>query len=307
MKNQITIFERLPFTIDWKGILTQNSNITSVDCDVHEILAEIKEETFKGKITLLRDLHRSGSPRYDTEKKSLPYIMFTGTFSQYSTSGFKSPSGLACLDLDHIPDIVFQDEWNKIISSPYTFAAFRSPSGVGIKALVQLENNTDKLSHKEYVDALKDYFDSPYWDGSSNQLIRGCFMTSDPDLYLNDDAHVWNQRKQSSPQMFSSTVQPGTYIPKNKAEEAKAMKVMEGGWSKWAPMTPGYRHDSSFIRAREMAEFGLSEEYAQEYMMGFVDDTFTEYEASKQVREAYQKTREKGKFGSKTFHYKPQK
>lgn len=302
--NQITIFERLPFTIDWKGILAHNTNITSFDCDVHEILSVIKKETFKGKITLIRDLHTIGSPRYDIEKKSLPYIMFTGSFSRYSTSGFKSPSGLACLDFDHLPDIVFTTEWNRIVSDPYVFAAFRSPSGHGIKALVKLENDTDKTSHKEYVDALKDHFSSPYWDDSSNQLIRGCFMSSDPDLYLNDAAQVWNQRKSTVLQMFSSTVHPGTYIPKNKSEEAKAMKVMEGGWSKWAPMTTGHRHDSAFLRAREMAEHGISEEYALDYISGFVDDTFTDYEASKQVREAYQKTRDKGRFGTKKFTYK---
>lgn len=301
---QITVFERLPFTIDWKGILTHSPNITSIDCDVHEILEIIKKETFKGKITLIRELLKLGSPRYDTEKKSLPYIMFTGTFSQYSTSGFKSPSGLACLDFDHILDTDLPTVWQQILSDPYTFAAFKSPSGSGIKALVKLESDTDKLSHKEYVDALKDHYASPFWDDSSNQLIRGCFMSSDPDLYLNDDSKVWTQRKQSNPQMFSSTVASGTYIPKNKVEEAKAMNVMEGGWAKWAPMTPGHRHDSSFLRAREMAEHGISEEYALDYISGFVDDTFTDQEATKQVREAYQKTIEKGRFGTKKFTYK---
>lgn len=50
-----------------------------------------------------------------------------------------------------------------------------------------------------------------------------------------------------------------------------------------------------------MAEQSLSQD---EIAVMVVDDTFSEYECNKCVREAYEKTREKGKGGTKKFKYK---
>lgn len=300
----VSFFNKLPFTTDWQGKIKKDPNVVHVDWNVHNILGAIKNGIFDDKISQLRKLYTTDKPKYDNLKKQLPFVMFTGIFTEYSTSGLVATSGLACLDFDKIPASEYSDVWNQVIFDPYTFAAFRSPSGNGIKALVKLDNDTDKTSHKEYVEALKDHFNSPYWDPTCNQLVRGCFISSDPDCYVNDNALIWTKRPFAIIPMFNPSPTSTTWIPLTTAEEQKALNTMEGGWKKWAPMTPGSRHNSSFLRAREMAEHGISQDYTHEYMSQFVDDTFSEYECNKCVREAYEKTKEKGKVGTKKFKYK---
>lgn len=38
------------------------------------------------------------------------------------------------------------------------------PSGRGYKVIVRVANNIDNTSHNEYLDALKEYYSSPFWD-----------------------------------------------------------------------------------------------------------------------------------------------
>ena len=81
------------------------------------------------------------------------------------------------------------------------------------------------------------------------------------------------------------------------SEVEKYIRFLEGGWKKY-PMIPGYRNDSCFFRARELAEWGISKDDATIYMKQFLATDFVEYEMKRQIDRAYTKTEEKGKIGS---------
>ena len=71
------------------------------------------------------------------------------------------------------------------------------------------------------------------------------------------------------------------------------------GWSKSFPMTTGNRHHSCYCRGRELAEWGVSEDDALNYLLGFADTDFTKDEITRQVKDAYKNTTSAGKVGSK--------
>ncbi len=119
-------------------------------------------------------------------KKQLSLICFAGLFSYRSTDCLEVPSGLLCLDLDKIPDDQFPTERSRIQSLPYVYSVFRSPSGQGLKLLVRVP--TADIAHGHITAALKQAINSPYLDQGAMDISRGCYVTYDPELFINPKA-----------------------------------------------------------------------------------------------------------------------
>lgn len=295
----ITVFSHLPEP-------RQNGNsyyvyhYPPIDEEVHTILEVIKQEKFKAQIDEIRLLYNQGNNEYKVKKKELPIIMFNGRFSKFAKEGFISPSGLFILDFDHIPDNELIMVWNSLVGNEYVFSSWLSPSGHGYKALVKLENNIDDTTHKEYYASLSTspLFPIQYIDKTGSDISRCCFFSSDPDLYLNDKSKVWTQRI-AAPSYTSSAPTQNLDLDIDDDEVETIITYLEGGWSSSFPMTPGNRHNSSFLRARELAEWGISEKNALTYMLRFEDSDFKEDEITRQVKNAYKKTEDAGKIGAK--------
>ena len=82
------------------------------------------------------------------------------------------------LDYDKLDNI--QDVKSKIISNPYTYAAFVSPSGKGLKVLVKCDN--DLSTHTYAFNALRSYYDNLVGcdsDKSVKDVLRLCFVSYD--------------------------------------------------------------------------------------------------------------------------------
>jgi len=111
-------------------------------------------------------------------KKKLPVILWAGEFDSRRDESIRLHSGLIVLDFDHI-DV----EGSKDILStdPYVFACWISPSGEGLKALVNVSNPS---LHRDHFRALQAYFDTEYGlevDPSGINESRGCFDSYDPE------------------------------------------------------------------------------------------------------------------------------
>lgn len=290
-QHEITVFAHLPEKV---GHYPPN------DLEVHEILKVIREEGCRKQIDELRFLYDQDKNQYDKKKKDLPIIMFNGKFTKFSKDGLVSPSGLIVLDFDDIPSPEMHEVWDELISNKYVFSAFKSPSGYGYKALVKLDNNTDDNSHKEYFKALSSspLFPTQYLDKSGSDISRCCFFSSDARLYLNENSKVWTQRTP----IITVPTMPNPFLPPqcmDDDETARIINYLEGGWSKSFPMTTGNRHHSCYCRGRELAEWGISEDDALNYLLGFADTDFTKDEITRQVKDAYKNTTSAGKVGSK--------
>jgi len=137
-------------------------------------------------------LEKGDKGMYDKVKKKLPGITFAGTFKGRRKSDYLDTySKLVILDLDHIegdPQILKKTA----AGDSNTLAAFVSPSNDGIKILVKV--NSDKEHHKVALDQVADHYerllDTPV-DRSGKDLARLCFLSFDPDIYVNYDSQVF--------------------------------------------------------------------------------------------------------------------
>ena len=302
MKTIVTTFSRLPYEKRINPV-TKEEYIVRLDIKpVHEdldvVLDTIREERLKGVIEQMRSFYDTNYEKYDVLKHNLAVCLFTGIFNDFNNAGFVFPSDRLIVDFDKIPLAELSEVRSMIENDPYTHFCFLSPSGRGFKVGVKVKDNISNEIHNTYLDALKSYYNSPYWDDNCKGISRACFLSSDKNLYLNPDSKEWTIRK-SQPVSFIPTISiPSSPVLIPDSETGKIIRYLEGGWIKF-PMTPGNRHDSTFKRAREMAEWGIPEDIAQDYLSQYIATDFPKSELQRQIDNAYQWVRKRGSIGLK--------
>lgn len=299
---KVTIFKGLPFKQECINPVTGIKYYKIMEYppfheDISMVFDIIGQEKLKPQIDLMRTFYDTDKLKYDEQKHKLPICLFTGRFSNFSNSGLLESSNLVVIDFDKIPFQDMSTQRDIITKDPYTFAAFVSPSGKGYKVIVKVENNPDNTTHSEYLNALKVYYNSPYWDNNCMGISRACFLSSDPSIYINWNSLIWTKKiSLSSPSTVPSYIPVRVYAPTS--EYKKLINFLDGGFDKY-PMTPGNRHNSSFRRAREIAEWGIPRGTAFRYLSQFLTPDFGKEELLKQVMNAYEWVEKRGTFGSK--------
>ena len=166
------------------------SNVRIVE--VQKVLEEIKTERWKKQIDEVRHHISNGdTKKADIIKLRLPAFTISATFKESrKKENVDSYTGLLHLDYDKLKDV--EGLKAKIISIPFTYAVFISPSGKGLKVLVKSDNRLS--SHNFAFNALRNYYDEIVGvtsDGSIKDILRLCFVSSDSALHLNEDAEVF--------------------------------------------------------------------------------------------------------------------
>ena len=111
-------------------------------------------------------------------------VCFSGEFSSRSDDALFEHSGFIVLDFDHV-DV--EATKTALATDDYVHSCWVSPSGDGIKALVQI---TNPERHRDHFRALTTYFDKQYTlevDESGINESRACFESHDPDIIIKDD------------------------------------------------------------------------------------------------------------------------
>lgn len=161
--------------------------------DISLILNYIKNGRWQTQVDEIRDLiNRNENEKASDLKKTLPAFTPSGTFNERrKKENIDSYSGLLHLDYDKVKDIESLKEI--IVKIPYTYSAFISPSGNGLKVIV----NTDTLlkNHTEAFNALRSYYDGIVGlesDRAVKDVTRLCFVSYDPRLYLNETSEIFS-------------------------------------------------------------------------------------------------------------------
>lgn len=166
LKNTVTIFKDI--------LQTSQPHHISVDAALQRI------KTGKSNATI--ELLRGGDK---DQKKKLPVVLWSGAFLERKDSALHDHSGVIVIDLDHV-DV---QKLKPILSTDeYVFACWVSPSGDGLKALVQV---TNPERHRDHFRALQAYFDKQYGidiDPSGVNESRACFESYDPDIVIKEFA-----------------------------------------------------------------------------------------------------------------------
>ena len=155
-----------------------------------KVLNAIKQGKFEKEITQLREADS------EEEKDRIKNSLLAFTPSVELNNGRKFTEGdryssIIHLDYDKIDDV--PGALKKIKALEYTYSCFISPSGNGIKVFVRVNNN--KEQHKDAFNTLRSYYDKAVGvesDKSIKDLNRLCFVSSDPDLYINEESEVFD-------------------------------------------------------------------------------------------------------------------
>lgn len=139
-------------------------------------------------------------------KKQLGAVVFSGycgtgisktvrsTGKQYKSyrddASLSEHSGLCIIDLDHLGDSL--GKWTEHFKTDkHVFATFVSPSGDGLKVLYRIP--ADIAMHRNHYRAILEDLTalSLKVDTTSINESRVCFISYDPDIYINEDAEEY--------------------------------------------------------------------------------------------------------------------
>lgn len=240
--------------------------------EVQKVLEQIKKGHWKKQIEEVQHHSNNGDTNKANDLKlNLPAFTISATYKEKrKKDNVHSHTGLLHLDYDKLDNV--QEIKTKLIEMPYTYSAFISPSGKGIKVLVRSDN--DLSTHTFAFNALRDYYDKVIGissDKSVKDILRLCFVSNDPDLYLNEDAEVFKAQS----------------YPNN---ETKTQKNMEWVWnytSKKQDFIVGNRNNFIHSYACNANREGCDINEALNYAYSYCDRTFGKDEVERAVKSAY--------------------
>ena len=209
----------------------RNFNEVVENKPIEKILDDIKNETFKNQIIHIRKcLQQDKMTAYEKEKKSLPAFTPSGRFEGGRKMEFlKQYVPFLILDFDKIPDDKIAEIRTKITNDPFTYSCFTSPSGNGLKAIIQTD--ATKENHAEYFLKAQKYYEDltghPI-DKSGKDITRLCFFSYDPDIYINPNAKVFSLS-------LTNTIE---HNPKSSSGVVSGQVSPSGGNAKGASVSP---------------------------------------------------------------------
>ncbi len=163
-----------------------------------------REVSLKTKTEELRRTQGDEAQR-QFKARNLNYFTPGGTFSYCDDKSLVEPSGMLCVDLDHLDDdspamkrkISPTEMKNLLLADPYwgekTLMMFTSPRGYGLKWLVEID--LAKCDYETWFNAVRNYLMKTYdlgekqVDSTVSNISHACFISFDPDAYLRHDLY----------------------------------------------------------------------------------------------------------------------
>lgn len=126
----------------------------------------------------------------EVDKTSLPCVVYSGLLEGgRKDENLTSHSGFFVLDFDDVADI--EAKKSQLKQDPYIYAAWVSPSGTGVKALVKCIPSIEK--HEDMFIAFSERYKDI--DMTGKNPSRLCFDSYDPDIYINRNAITFDRTK----------------------------------------------------------------------------------------------------------------
>jgi hypothetical protein len=167
------------------------------------ILLVIKEGKFKSEITEIRNfLKENNKNKSDRLKNSLSGFTVSAIFDEKrQKERVIKYYGVMVLDIDNLKDEEEVERIKKEIEKiEYTKMVFVSPSGLGLKIIVET-NNTDVERHTEVYKELVNYYGNQLnvefdkFDSQTCDVSRLCFFSYDETAYYNCESKIFISEK----------------------------------------------------------------------------------------------------------------
>lgn len=194
-------------------------------------LEGIRDGAYRKKVEELQKLTQE---EYDEQKKFQQGVTWSGIFNERKKTDIYRHSGLICFDLDHLTIEEIETLKQQFATDPYIFAAFISPSGKGLKFLIQTEMNTKdmcsdintvqtiNIHHEAFFLGFQHYFEATYKlkiDPSGKDCSRLCFLSYDPQMYFDDKKKTFGYEECKK---YSKTVTKQKSVSNNKTDPTTA-------------------------------------------------------------------------------------
>lgn len=184
----------LPINPTYKFSLYKNllsAKAPEFTIDINQLYEIIKFGYLKQEILALRST--SDKKKANQIKKSDLYaVTLSGIFEHRKNKGLIKHSGLMQIDLDNVSE--YDKLFSKICKDDYTYMAFRSPRGKGIKVIVKVNPSAD--THLDQFLALEQYYKDYFkinLDRGCKDVSRAMLLSFDPDIYCNPHANVFEE------------------------------------------------------------------------------------------------------------------
>jgi hypothetical protein len=157
------------------------------ELDITEVFAKIKDGEFEDVISRYRYALCQGDPNAPNLKNHLLAFTPAGIFEEHRKGeALKKYSGILHLDIDKLENHTLMTLTSQLKKDNMVFAFFISPSGNGLK--VFYKTNSTSENHSKFSSLLFSMFEEKYDvkpDSQVKDLPRLCFVSDDPNLYLN--------------------------------------------------------------------------------------------------------------------------
>ena len=246
------------------------SNMRTVE--IQKVLEQIKTERWKTKIEEVR-YHISNGDKNKAKyiKNGLPAFTISATFKDGRTKKyFEAYTNLLHLDYDYIDNV--EELRAKVIDIPYTYAAFISPSGNGLKVFVKSDNTFS--THEYAFNALGDYYDEIVGvdsDRNVKDITRLCYVSYDPNLYLDQNAEVFKYQS----------------YPNNETKSQKDIYWVWDFTAKRKEFIEGNRNNFVHSFACNANRFDFEVNDVINYAYSYSDNTFSKEEIERTIKSAY--------------------
>ena len=167
---------------------------------IGEVLEDIRTGRYQAQVEKLRDILKIDQAEYNDEKKNLPAISLSAHLKHRKGKDGENRSipiekkliahsGFLQIDLDKKTNTEMDLPATKEIlkADPHTAFCFISPSGEGLKVGVRI----DSAKHHQSFLVAEKYYQRRYRlaiDRSVKDVVRLCFVSYDPDLFINEKA-----------------------------------------------------------------------------------------------------------------------
>lgn len=163
------------------------------DCTIISVVNRINANSVIKK--QIEKLRASEGKEKEALKKKLMGFTWSGKFEKRKADALIEYSNLICLDFDKLPDVEATKQLIISQAPKFLYALFISPSGNGLKAICYVQGGVEQ--HLNNFNTLKGFFNKVFHlqvDESGKDVNRLCFISSDSNIYINEDAEAFENK-----------------------------------------------------------------------------------------------------------------
>ena len=268
------------------------------ETDLVSVLKGIKNGSFKKQVERYREAKAAlPKEKADKIKAKLQAFTPTGTFfdGKRTNATLLRYSQIVHIDLDKVPDELMARTKDALIKDPYVYGLFLSPSSNGYKSFIKVDS--PKSIHKEAFNEVTEHFicllswlPLECFDAGVKDIARACFVSYDPDTYINENAEVFvvehsligNKTSTLTP-TFTTTSTGKFTFPLKTAKEVWDFTNERYQYS----FIEGQRDNFVFGYACNCCAWGIGKPDALNHALQFAQQGFGSREIEKKIEQGY--------------------